>query len=114
MSFWGNWYGPYLLEQGVITAGTPKVSTYARTSRSDAALLAEYGLLQAIGVVSQNGGSSGPSQPDTSSVPTWRNRHGRDRAPSSPPHAPSRGRGPFTFVSTNTLGPLIERSTRDS
>ena len=98
----------------MITAGTPKVSTYARTSRSDAALLAEYGLLQAIGVVSQNGGSAGPSEPYTSSVLTWRNRNGLGRADSSARHASSSVSVPLTFVSTKTLGPMIERSTCDS
>ena len=81
---------------------------------SDAALLAEYGLLQAIGVVSQNGASCGPRLPYTSSVLTWRNRNGRGRAVSSARHASSSVSVPLTLVSTKTPGPMMERSTCDS
>ena len=61
-----------MLEQLLIVAWTPNERTQARTSRSDPALVEEYGLDGLYGVFSVNrSGSSSSRSPYTSSVEMW-------------------------------------------
>ena len=82
---------------------------------SDDAFDAAYGLLGANGVVSENGGSSGPSEPYTASVDTCRQRNADRSSSGRSLHHPrthsSSANVPTTFVSMKAAGPRIERST---
>src|SRR3977135_1754532 len=66
-NFSGNWDGPELLEDSVITPGTPYVRTYEGPSKSEPALDAEYGLLGCSGD-SSFAKAPGCMSPYTSSV----------------------------------------------